>query len=112
MSSINAENITVTNLTVAYINGKPVSSGCSSCSSCSSCSGCACDHIDDCYDCPDENTGCPQCFDLPVPCGQGAQGAPGAQGAQGAPGGGTGSVTATTARSLCTDPATLLIVTK
>ena len=88
MSSINAENITVTNLTVTYINGKPASSGCSSCS------GCSCDQTDDCYDCPDENTDCPQCLDLPPPCPQGAQGATGATGAQGATGA-TGAIGAT-----------------
>jgi hypothetical protein len=72
MSSINAENITVTNLTVTYINGKPVSSGCSSCS------GCSCDQTDDCYDCPDENTTCPECLDLPPLPPAGPQGETGA----------------------------------
>jgi hypothetical protein len=56
MSNINAENITVTNLNVAYINGQPVTSlNCYN-------------QQDDCYDCSQENTDCPHCIDLPQTC--------------------------------------------
>lgn len=60
MSSINAENIIVTNLNVEYINGQPVSYfGFGNSSD-------PCSQPDNCYDCDGEDDGgCPQCFDLP-----------------------------------------------
>jgi hypothetical protein len=95
MSSINAENITVTNLNVEYINGYPASAftggGCGGGCGNNSCNLCE-QSIPSCDD-----SGCPQCLSYPTCSGggtgsggtgaQGAQGATGATGAQGALGG-------------------------
>ena len=59
MSSINAENITVTNLNVEYINGIPAASFGSS----NGTSGNPCDQPENCYDCNESE--CPQCLPYP-----------------------------------------------
>ena len=79
MSSINAENITVTNLNVEYINGYPASSFSIGTSS----SGNPCEQTDP--TCDDNDAGCPECLELPTSC-TGAAGATGATGATGAQG--------------------------
>ena len=87
MSSINAENIIVTNLTVTNINGVPASAF--------DCCICTCPEPEDCYECPEDNPqpddGCYDCTDPPPcpchsKCTTGPTGPAGPQGIQGATG--------------------------
>ena len=77
MSSINAENITVTNLNVEYINGIPAASFGSSNNT-----GNPCDQPDNCYDCNADDNECPQCLPYPE-SNTGADGATGPTGPTG-----------------------------
>ena len=79
MSSINAENITVTNLYVEYINGYPASAFTVGGGS----SGNPCEQIQPA--CDNDDAGCPECFDSPASC-IGATGATGPTGPTGVTG--------------------------